>query len=370
MSTSSTDLLTTLTESLTSTLTSLPSPASSASILPPKNGISLLDVKNDVLLSYLHNLVFLSLLRLKSGPIADHAVISDLVKLRLLLERGVKPLEQKLKYQIDKVVVAAASAEGAATKNDDDTDSSGNDSEDDISGSDAEPEDGDEAARKKTHLSAAAAESATPSDLAHRPNPSSLLLARSKKSTTTSSVAKESTGVYRPPRIAATSMPEVTTSSSSRETKERAPVRNHALEDFISDSLSSAPVAVPSIGTTIVQHGRGHKTNRDRKVEMERQEFEEANLVRLPKMSKKEAQAARKQNRGARENAFGGEDWRSFAGDLDRLAKSAGKSGRGEKVLERSRKRGSGGDGDEGEGRGIGKHYEGKKGLVNKRRRV
>ncbi|KAF8252676.1 hypothetical protein K440DRAFT_652600 [Wilcoxina mikolae CBS 423.85] len=370
MTTSSADLLTaltTLTESLASTLTSLPSPTSSASIVPPKNGISLLDVKNDVLLSYLHNLVFLSLLRLKSGPISGHAVISDLVKLRLLLERGVKPLEQKLKYQIDKVVVAAATAEGAATKKNDDTDSSGDDS--DISGSDAEPEDGGEAARRKTLLStaAAAAESATPSDLAHRPNPSSLLLASSKKSTTTTAVAKESTGVYKPPRIAATSMPEVTT---SREKKERAPVRNHALEDFISDSLSSAPVAVPSIGTTIVQHGRGHKTNRDRKVEMERQEFEEANLVRLPKMSKKEAQAARKQNRGARENAFGGEDWRSFAGDLDRLMKSAGKSGRGEKVLERSRKRGSGGDGDEGEGRGIGKHYEGRKGMVNKRRRV
>jgi U3 small nucleolar ribonucleoprotein protein LCP5 len=365
-STADDDLLTTLitlTTSLSSTLTSLPPPDDSASIAPPKNGISLLDVKNDVLLSYLHNLVFLALLRLKSGSIAGHAAINDLVKLRLLLERGVKPLEQKLKYQIDKVVVAAATAaeeaEGTNKTTTKDTDSSGSDSEpnnDGISGSDSEAEDGD--AHRKALLSAA--ESTTPSDLAHRPNPSSLLLANTKKSS-----AKEvgTDGVYKPPRIAATSMPEITT---TREKKERAPVRNHALEHFIDDELSTAPIPAPSIGTTIVQHGRRHKTNRDRKVEMERQEFEEANLVRLPKMSRKEAQAARKQNRGARENAFGGEDWRSFAGDLDRLTKNAGKSGRGEKALERSRKRG----GDEGEGRGIGKHYEGRKGVVNKRRRV
>lgn len=377
MSPAADDLLTTLealTASLSSTLTSLPLTTESDSIAPPKNGISLLDVKNDVLLSYLHNLVFLALMRLKSAPIAGHPAVDDLVKLRLLLERGVKPLEQKLKYQIDKVVVAAAakadeeeaaikaatksSKRGATDSSGEDTEGEANDDEDDISDisdSEGSVQDGNASLRRAL---LAAATTSDPTDLAHRPNPSSLLLNPSK--TAKSAHTDEGDGLYKPPRIAATSMPEVTT--AARERKERAAPRNFALEDFIGDELSVAPLPVPSVGTTIVQQGRAHKTSRDRKTELERQTFEESNLVRLPKISKKDAQAARKQTRGARENAFGGEDWRSFAGDLDKLTKSAGRSG----VLDKSRKRG----GDEGEGRGIGKHYEGRKGMAAKRRKV
>jgi U3 small nucleolar ribonucleoprotein protein LCP5 len=361
--------LTTLTDSLTTSLTSLPDPSDSSAILPPKNGISLLDVKNDVLLSYLHNLVFLTLLRLKSGRISGSPVIEDLIKLRLLLERGTKPLEQKLKYQIDKVVQAAVAqqkaeedAEEAANRpaKDDGDASSGEDSDDDddVSGSESEVEEGD--AARKAALKAAMAPA--PEDLAYRPNPAALLAAAAGEKKGGKEDAGD--GIYRPPRIAATAMPEIT---SAKEKKERAAPRAHAIEDFIGDEISAAPVAVPSIGTTITQGGRGHKTSREKKIEDERRQFEEENFVRLPKMNKKEAQAMRKQTRGARENQFGGEDWRSFAGDLEKLTKSAGKS-RGEKVLERSRKRGGDEDGEG--GRQIGEHYAGRKGMHSKRRKM
>ena len=331
--------LTTLSASLTGTLTSLPLASESDSIAPPKNGISLLDVKNDVLLSYLHNLVFLALLRLKSAPIAGHAAVDDLVKLRLLLERGVKPLEQKLKYQIDKVVVAAATKadeeaaasaaaatpaprKRATTIADDNSSGDDSDSGDDISDSEGSVQDG--AAPSRRALLAAAAGGDDPADLAHRPNPNSLLLKPTKQGRHAVPAVADGDGLYKPPRIAATSMPDITV---AREKKERAPVRNHALEDFVGEELSVAPLPLPSVGTTIVQQGRGHKSHRDKKTEGERQAFEESNLVRLPKISKKESQAARKQTRGARENAFGGEDWRSFAGDLDKLTKNAGRTG-------------------------------------------
>ncbi|CAG8647054.1 5380_t:CDS:2, partial [Dentiscutata erythropus] len=69
-------------------------------------GVSLLDVKNHTLLQYITNLAFLILLKLDGKSISDHSVISNLVELRIILEK-IKPVEQKLKYQIDKLIRAA-----------------------------------------------------------------------------------------------------------------------------------------------------------------------------------------------------------------------------------------------------------------------
>jgi U3 small nucleolar ribonucleoprotein protein LCP5 len=100
-------------------------------ILPPKEGISLLDVKNELLLSYLQNLVFLIVLKLRSQlvslasekqnkdePLDIHdEVVKKLVELRVYLEKGVRPLEGRLKYQIDKVIRAADDAARSAVRN-------------------------------------------------------------------------------------------------------------------------------------------------------------------------------------------------------------------------------------------------------------
>ncbi|KAI5795194.1 Sas10/Utp3/C1D family-domain-containing protein [Geopyxis carbonaria] len=351
-------LLTQLTASLAATHASLP-PA----LEFPKSGISLLDVKNDLLLSYLHNLSFLALLRLRGVPLSDPATpaVAELVKLRVLLERGVRPLEMKLKYQIDKVVAAATEAEEAqnpkATTGDEDS-----------SGEDSEADDDDDDISVDGSVDAAVpmeAPKASASELAYRPNPASLALAAAneKKRAAKTDGDKED-GIYRPPRIAATSMPELPKTSSERRERD-APIRNRALDDFVADELSSAPIAQPSIGTTIAGQGRVVKTQQDRREEAERRDYEESNFVRLPKMSKKEQQQARRRTKGARDNAFGGEDWRSFAGDLDRLTKSANKGGRGERALDKSRnKRGHEG----GEGREIGGHFEGRKNMLKRRK--
>ncbi|EOD46772.1 putative u3 small nucleolar ribonucleoprotein lcp5 protein [Neofusicoccum parvum UCRNP2] len=127
-------LLSNLTASLTSAAETLPAQnedaaAATTSFLPPKDGISLLDVKNELLLSYLQNLTFLILLKLRNsntksrkdseeaeddGGVEDE-VVKKLCELRLYLEKGARPLEGKLKYQIDKVVRAADDAARAET---------------------------------------------------------------------------------------------------------------------------------------------------------------------------------------------------------------------------------------------------------------
>jgi len=80
------------------------------------SGISLLSLKNHLLLSYLHHLVALFALKLSSTSLTSTEgtqVVGALVKLRVVLEK-VAPLEQKLKYQVEKLVRKAdQAAEGA-----------------------------------------------------------------------------------------------------------------------------------------------------------------------------------------------------------------------------------------------------------------
>ena len=67
------------------------------------------------MLSYCTNISFYLLLKASGGKVKDHPVIGQLVELRTVMEK-IKPLEQKLQYQIDKLVRTANT--GQASKND------------------------------------------------------------------------------------------------------------------------------------------------------------------------------------------------------------------------------------------------------------
>ncbi len=102
----------TITDSLTSAIDGLPS---TESFVPPSEGLSLLDTKNELLFSYLQNLVLLILYKIcnhrispevsgqDAGP-SHEDIVKNLVTLRLYLEKGVRPLESRLKYQLDKLL--------------------------------------------------------------------------------------------------------------------------------------------------------------------------------------------------------------------------------------------------------------------------
>lgn len=372
-----TETLNTLITSFQAAFTSLKAPEF-PSVTPPENGISLLDVKNELLLSYLHNIVFLVLVKLRSGPLdgskkggeVGSEVVKDLVKLRLLLEKGVKPLETKLKYQIDKVVAAAVDGEIAAAGALPLAAGEGEGEESEDNEDDVEHDDyGDYTHPRKTAALAVPVSALSNTELSFRPNPLALVKPSAPALPASGEDAKD--GVYRPPRISATSMPELQTTTAKLDKEARNAQRmgkkSHMLDEFIVDELSTAPMAQPSIGSTIVAGGRVTKSARERREETERRDYEESNFVRLPALSKKELRE-RKRKGGDEEGQFGGEDWRSFAGDLDRLTKSTersgGKSGR---LLEKSRKRRGDDEVGGGGGRGLGESFERRKSKLDNR---
>ncbi|KAF4339442.1 u3 small nucleolar ribonucleoprotein [Fusarium beomiforme] len=316
-------LLTSLTHSLSSALEVTPK---LAAIEHQKDGISLLDVKNELLLSYLQNLVFLILLKLRNSKSnsdkseeddfkIDESVRAKLVELRLYIERGARPLEEKLRFSIDRFLRTADDAERERQAKEARAEA----------GSDSEEEEED------------SEEEADAEALSHKPG---------NLGTMADDVAARraerdggASGVYRPPKRDRATMD----APQRREKYDRRPGKSHTMEEFVASELSSAPLAEPSIGTTIVQGGRKMKTDAERKEEAERREYEEMNFTRLPKESKKErAQKAKQAGRSGRMQ-FGGEDWHNLGEGvdrIDRLTKRKQSGGNVRALLDKSRKRG------------------------------
>ncbi|GAM86632.1 hypothetical protein ANO11243_046470 [Dothideomycetidae sp. 11243] len=320
-----------LTDSLQSANTSVPT---RDVLQPPEDGISLFDAKNEIFLSYLQSLALrnLELIRdvreivagrkaLENGITStsiSNEVVDDLIRRRVYLEKGVRPLEERLKYTVDKVVRAAAEGnrglhrekEAGAGKKDKHTAAS-EDDEDDSEGSSSGEEEtfgpNQDRFQKDLRSGGGAAIAKSASDTAD--------------------------GVYRPPRVTATSMPENFDRASRRRDR---PDRSRTLDEYVSSELADGPTAQPSIGAEIAQGGRRQISARERAKEQERRDYEETHLTRLPKESKKE-----KGKKRAREGGFGGEDWRGLGDDLERinsLTKGVKRKDK-EGALERSRKR-------------------------------
>ncbi|KAI5239245.1 hypothetical protein E4T42_08745 [Aureobasidium subglaciale] len=358
MDTSLVSILPGLTSSLESAIPALPT---TDSILPPANGITLLDAKNELFLSYLQTLALRNLAVIRSAKDGknvaadfDNQLVRDLVKHRVFLEKGVRPLEDRLKYQIDKVVRAAEDeARGVVQKAAVAKQSAANskaDAEDDENSSDEDASD-------------SASEADSDDGLAFRPNPSALTRPSEANDTAAPSRHQDAStdGIYRPPRINATTMPAPP--SPRREKGDRKAMRSNTIDEFVADELSGAPTAQPSIGSTITAGGRRDKSARERKAEAERTAYEESNLVRLPALGKKEKA---KQN-GNKRGGFGGEEWDLLGqgiGRIDRLTKKGERTGAGGVggALERSRKRKNDDDGGRGGAGGdIGREFERRK---------
>lgn len=79
------------------------------------NGISLLSLKNSLLLSYMHNMTLLALCKLEGRSLEKDeqvrkVLVERLIRERVILEK-IKPLEARLKYQVDKLVKKAEDAD-------------------------------------------------------------------------------------------------------------------------------------------------------------------------------------------------------------------------------------------------------------------
>lgn len=280
MTTSLTELLTTIRDSLTTAVISLPD---AGAFKAPADGISLLDVKNELLLSYLQNLVFLIVLKLRnqnSSPtnhaldiISDEDVVRNLVTLRVYLEKGVHPLESRLKHQLDKLLIAAEDENSKTATNGVASDGvqTGNGT------STHDPDDSDEESP-----------SAPPriSDLSYRPNPSGFRLP-SRRSPSPSRKPE----VYRPPQVTPVAPP--TTKKAQR------PRTSRTLDSFVREELDDAPMVEQSIGAGNGLRGKAAER------EAERRGYEEDRLVRLPGDGKKASKRRQDMGEGFGEDDFG-----------------------------------------------------------------
>ncbi|KAI1470559.1 uncharacterized protein F4812DRAFT_270157 [Daldinia caldariorum] len=360
-------LLDSLTNSLNSAFEATPK---ISGIEPTKDGVSLLDVKNELLLSYLQNLVFLILLKIRnaketisggsdesSGSDLSDAVVKKLVELRLYLDKGVRPLEDKLQFQLDKILRAADDAERIAAQAEEDAESeSGSES-----GEEENDEDASETEAPARPILGLSAKQFGPSfsNFAPPTNPVGMAAV---------TATQDKTGVYRPPKITPTVMPTL----DRRERGERRPMKSAAVDEYVANELSHVPVAEPSIGTTIVSGGRKIKTASERQEENRRREYEESNFVRLPKESKKDRAKRNKVEGRSNKMTFGGEDWRDLGEGVDRIERLTRRregGGNTKALLEKSRKRTrETTDGARGSGHGMGTREIGDR--FNKRLKV
>lgn len=348
-------LLSSLTDSLTSATSALSE--NSERFLPPQDGISLLDVKNELLLSYLQNLAFLILFKVRdcnsTEPSQENdlykSVVEKLVELRVYLERGVRPIEKRLKYTIDKYLQAAQNKKNAPAtrtstghiRDPDASDVSDEDSEDDVDGAPAHDP------------------SVTAADASHAPRLASLALSTKTANAATSSPSN-ATGIYKPPRVTPTAMPSTDPDARPASQRKR---KSALMNEYITDELSSAPIAQPSIGSnnTILDRGRTGHTQRDVDKQRERTDYEERHFTRLPGESKAEKRKARKRGEGGeRRDMFGGEDWTGLGGLGDRIGKSVSGGGVVEREgkLQRREKRRATADLPRGDGMQMGDSFE------------
>ncbi|KAK6342472.1 hypothetical protein TWF718_007875 [Orbilia javanica] len=423
-------LLSTLTTSITSTANSLPA-------APPQSstaGLSLLDIKNDIFLSYLHHLSYLLLFRIRNrslGVSKDNAtagsdgdavvggkgevevdttgaeeLLSTLATLRLWLERGVKPCENKLKYQIEKVLKAASEWEREKVRLEKEVEEAEDDEDDSSdgeegSGDDDEDEDEDEeidsdeeitsesdselpktlnydsddltaSSKSKSKSSSGPATATLKNALSYRPNPSALSKPSSAPLPSKDMAGRSSNdGVYRPPKLNPVVMPSAPSTNdlnNDPDAKQRGgegrKQKARVIDEYLASMPGAAPIAEPSIGSNVGRLGRT-KTAREREEERERRDYEESNFVRLPGLTKKEKRDKAKRDAG-RGREWGGEDWGSLEKGmgLDRIERlTKRKDGGG--MLARSRKRGAD---IEGEAR-IGERFEKRRKVVDRDRR-
>ena len=319
-------------------------------ILPPDNGLSLLDMKNECFLSYLQNLTFMVILKIRHAKCKvnteeDHSdrcesndleqdIIRKLVEVRHYIEKGVLPLESRMKYQLDKVLRAAN--QSSVEEKDDRKKKKSSKAKvmKDDSGSET-TEDGE---LEDDELRSTQSRGPSPEidELSYRPNPSAIL--RSKPSTTpaysSERITEQASGIYRPPKVTPTAYPA--TANKDRERRDSRKMRSAVLDEFITNELSTAPAPQPSIGSAIDARGRRNKSTAERAAEAERAAYEEENLIRLPLESKKKrAQIAKSR---PQENGYGGEEWRLLGNDADRIQKVTRNRDR-DSMFERSRKR-------------------------------
>ena len=266
--------------------------------------VSLLSLKNGSMLAYINSLLLVVGGKLDRSC-KDPTVMEGRqrsIQHRVVLERGIKPLEKKLAYQLDKLTRAYTRME-------------------------KEYMDAEARALAKSESSAQAGASddedaSSDEELSFRPNVSAVMSgAKSAKPKEDVEEENEETGkgdIYRPPKISAALPPQQLSQFedkfNARDHKDRGgKSRMQAMEEYIRES-SDQPNWESSIGANIVTHGKGGiKSLRDTEKERDVARYEEETFTRLNHgTSKLDKRKQKQKERMNRVNLIGGEDFSIF----------------------------------------------------------
>ncbi|KAJ2623866.1 hypothetical protein H4R22_005092 [Coemansia sp. RSA 1290] len=296
------------------------------------SGLSFLEVKHHTMLSYLSNLSFLALLKLHGRKLQGHEIIKSLIEDRTVLEK-MKPLEQRLKYQIDKLLQTAITSEATQEQ----------------LGTTDDPEKAPVSDDRAKLAAAMLSEDALADPSAFKPNPSQL----AKDIREEDQIAMES-GVYRAPKQTPVHYEDNAVDQREREEQrlmERAS-RSRLVQDLMAE-YDDRPEKSTASGNPSV----GIHDSRMERLATERARYEEENFTRLA-MNKKERKGLRKKLTGlddefAHLNDFAGmaglrrsaEASESKAAILDRIQqRKRDNESMAEKVMRRRKRRHSSDD--------------------------
>ncbi|KAJ1987432.1 hypothetical protein GGI25_005911 [Coemansia spiralis] len=336
------------------------------------NGISFLEVKHHTMLSYITNLAYLTLLKLHGRQIEDHSVITDLIEDRTVLEK-MRPLEQRLKYQIDKMLRSAViSADGAQQKQMQ-VDNHAHRLE--------TTDDPEKATMADTSAKLAAvmlSEDALADPSAFKPNPGSLAADIREED----ELAIKS-GIYRAPRQMPVHYEEEGNETAKREKEERRMMERASRSRLVRDLMVEYDDR-PEMTTATGNPSVGITDERFEKLAEERSRYEEENFTRIS-LSKKERKGLRTKLTGLEDEFAHLNDFAGLAALQKTAASSGGKTAildrlkqkrDNESMAEKVMRRRKGGDRDSDDemfaARSIHKNKRGKfqkaKNRINKRR--
>ncbi|KAK5778885.1 small subunit rRNA maturation protein LCP5 PWA37_001215 [Arxiozyma heterogenica] len=323
-----------------------------------KERVSLLSLKNGAILSYVQSLLMIAHDKMDPDcrdPTGDKGR-QLAIENRVVLERGVKPLEKKLSYQLDKLIRAYRrmekeymDAERRATEKlsrIDHDDRSHSDEENNSDDSKSSSSDSDSSDEEEEEMS-------------YRPNVIKSKSIRKDKGRGHESGEEEENnennkqpkkdGIYRPPKISAMLPP---TAHISQHFEDKFNAKDHkdhsnrsrmqAIDEYLRDQ-SEQPDWESSVGANIVDHGRGGiKSLRDTERERRVTEYEEENFTRINYlgMNKAERKRMKQREHAARANIIGGEDFGIF-NSKRKLEDSTSRRGnkRSKTAWERAKKR-------------------------------
>ncbi|KAK6912269.1 Sas10/Utp3/C1D [Dillenia turbinata] len=228
--------------------------------LPTTDGISFLESKHLLLLSYCQLLVYYLLRKAKGFLIGGHPVVRSLVETRLFLEKS-RPVEDKLQYQIQKLLRVAGSAMDKASPS----------------------ENVVEAKEKSEDL------------LKYRPNPDMLVNKSSEISK-----SQEGVDVYRPPKFAPTAMDEDKMSRKERNAlrKEKQTLRQARQSAYIRELMDEFEGRPEEIRDFVGSESREFTKYTEKMEERAHQEEELFTRAPLTRMEKKKEKHLKKSRNG------------------------------------------------------------------------